>query len=243
MTKDELEKLLDEIRDLPVDNFAVAGRVASITAQISEEFDRLRSRSEPGAAVTNERFGNLHVIKSDDGSVQFETPRGEDYACLNAEQLRALLAWLSPEPGTELAPDLERAATLENSGHGYTIWRIGGQQFVPLHEADEAVRRARGETKPEPYAEWDRLLRASVPERWKGCTSPVGAVQSYIAELERAAEPRAKAYGPGMTPHTDDCVCAVCGPPPQQFCPHCGKSEPHTHRVPGVPEPVVFPHR
>jgi hypothetical protein len=41
MTKDELEKLLDEIRDLPVDDFAVAGRVASITAQISEKFDRL----------------------------------------------------------------------------------------------------------------------------------------------------------------------------------------------------------
>jgi hypothetical protein len=52
---------------------------------------------------------------------------------------------------------------------------------------------------------------------------------------------RPKAYGPGMTPHAEDCVCAVCGPPPQQFCPHCGESEPHTHRVPGVPEPVVFP--
>lgn len=30
----------------------------------------------------------------------------------------------------------------------------------------------------------DRVLRSSVPERWKGCTSPVGAAQSYIAELE-----------------------------------------------------------
>jgi hypothetical protein len=30
----------------------------------------------------------------------------------------------------------------------------------------------------------DRLLRASVPDRWKDCASPVGAVQSYIAELE-----------------------------------------------------------
>ena len=34
-------------------------------------------------------------------------------------------------------------------------------------------------------AEDDRLLRASVPDRWKTCTSPVGAVQSYIAELEQ----------------------------------------------------------
>lgn len=30
----------------------------------------------------------------------------------------------------------------------------------------------------------DRVLRSSVPERWKDCTSPVGAVQGYIAELE-----------------------------------------------------------
>lgn len=47
MTKQELEALLHEIRDLPVDDFAVAGRVASITAQISEEFDRLRAADEP----------------------------------------------------------------------------------------------------------------------------------------------------------------------------------------------------
>ena len=31
----------------------------------------------------------------------------------------------------------------------------------------------------------DRILRSSVPERWKDCASPVGAVQSYIAELEQ----------------------------------------------------------
>ena len=34
----------------------------------------------------------------------------------------------------------------------------------------------------------DRVLRSSVPERHKGCTSPVGAVQSYIAELESRAD-------------------------------------------------------
>jgi hypothetical protein len=47
MTKQELDALLNEIRDLPVDDFAVAGRVASITARISEEFDRLRGAAEP----------------------------------------------------------------------------------------------------------------------------------------------------------------------------------------------------
>jgi hypothetical protein len=39
----------------------------------------------------------------------------------------------------------------------------------------------------EPIPEWaDRILRASVPERWKGCTSAIGSVQSYIAELEQS---------------------------------------------------------
>lgn len=33
-------------------------------------------------------------------------------------------------------------------------------------------------------AEQDRVLRSSVPERWKWTVSPVDAVQSYIAELE-----------------------------------------------------------
>lgn len=31
----------------------------------------------------------------------------------------------------------------------------------------------------------ERVLRASVPERYKGATSAVGGAQSYIAELER----------------------------------------------------------
>lgn len=34
----------------------------------------------------------------------------------------------------------------------------------------------------------DRVLRASVPDRHKGATSPIGAAQSYIAELERALD-------------------------------------------------------
>lgn len=36
----------------------------------------------------------------------------------------------------------------------------------------------------------DKLLLASVPERWKSCVSPVGAVQSYIAEIEAVIEAR-----------------------------------------------------
>jgi hypothetical protein len=31
----------------------------------------------------------------------------------------------------------------------------------------------------------DRILRASVPEQFKGATSPIGAVQNYIVELEQ----------------------------------------------------------
>jgi hypothetical protein len=62
------------------------------------------------------------------------------------------------------------------------------------------------------------------------------------AALTRQAEPTAKAYGPGMTPHAADCKCHVCDSL-MLICPHCGKAEPHTHRVPGVPEPVVFPHK
>ncbi|WP_370194157.1 MULTISPECIES: hypothetical protein [Aurantimonas] len=46
----------------------------------------------------------------------------------------------------------------------------------------------RAETAEETLAKWDRLLRASVPERHKSCTSPVGAVQSYIGELEERLE-------------------------------------------------------
>lgn len=36
-------------------------------------------------------------------------------------------------------------------------------------------------------AEMDSVLRSSVPDRHKGCTSPVGAVQSYIVDLENEA--------------------------------------------------------
>lgn len=34
-------------------------------------------------------------------------------------------------------------------------------------------------------ADEDQLLRCNVPERYKSAASPIGAVQGYIAELER----------------------------------------------------------
>lgn len=37
---------------------------------------------------------------------------------------------------------------------------------------------------------WDRILRSSVPDAFKKATSPVGAVQSYIACLEQALKER-----------------------------------------------------
>ena len=52
-------------------------------------------------------------------------------------------------------------------------------------EAAAEIDRLRGE-----LAAIDRLLRASVPQPFKGTTSPVGAVQSSIAELEVALAAR-----------------------------------------------------
>ena len=46
-------------------------------------------------------------------------------------------------------------------------------------EAEAEVQALRSELQKN-----DRMLRASVSDQWKGCTSPVGAVQAYIAELE-----------------------------------------------------------
>ena len=57
----------------------------------------------------------------------------------------------------------------------YSRWEL----IALVRDLEEKIRR-----QEKRIAEWDRLLRASVPERWKNCTSPVGSVQSYIAELE-----------------------------------------------------------
>lgn len=86
-------------------------------------------------------------------------------------------------------------------------------------EAIAADRRARQGEPVGKLAEWDRILRASVPERWKNCTSPVGAVQSYIAELERATHTAAPADAPrrkyyyrmdgcnAPNSHSPNCIC------------------------------------
>jgi hypothetical protein len=62
---------------------------------------------------------------------------------------------------------------------------------VPTYTADqmraygELCRRTASPAEGR-MGEWDRVLRSSVPDRHKGCTSPVGAVQNYIGELEQA---------------------------------------------------------
>jgi hypothetical protein len=49
------------------------------------------------------------------------------------------------------------------------------------------LRRAQAEIERlrERIKEWDRTLRASVPEDLRGATSPVGCVQNYIVRLEQ----------------------------------------------------------
>jgi hypothetical protein len=60
---------------------------------------------------------------------------------------------------------------------------IGGNVALEQGKVIHALT-ARAEAAEQKLATEDRLLRASVPERWKDCDSPVGSVQSYIAELE-----------------------------------------------------------
>jgi hypothetical protein len=61
----------------------------------------------------------------------------------------------------ELRADFERAAKIEDSGgHGYEVWRIGGRQFVPLEQADEAVRLARDALKANEGAEYRECCRS-----------------------------------------------------------------------------------
>jgi chromosome segregation ATPase len=56
-------------------------------------------------------------------------------------------------------------------------------QLAKATEVVEASGRKRGELEAK-ISTWDRILRESVPEEHKDCTSPVGSVQSYIVELE-----------------------------------------------------------
>jgi hypothetical protein len=69
-------------------------------------------------------------------------------------------------------------------------WRINKPALMLLAKIDNtiaALTASQGESEPVSVSpDADRILRASVPDHWKGCTSPIGSVQSYIAELEQA---------------------------------------------------------
>lgn len=70
------------------------------------------------------------------------------------------------------------------------IWAVSEHNLVLVSDAltnlEVAQLQARVGELEAALATQDRILRSSVPERWKGCTSPVGSAQSYIAELEQA---------------------------------------------------------
>lgn len=81
----------------------------------------------------------------------------------------------------------EVASMLENPQDEYRHLDAGSA-VSHLREAADELDRLRVELV-EGQADVDRILRSSVPERWKDCTSAIGAVQSYIAELESAQSP------------------------------------------------------
>lgn len=105
--------------------------------------------------------------------------------------------YAAPTWDHEMAPDeLEGEASADELPDaviaGIMGWRgPGAYTAATLRKIRKVIAADRIARQGEPVgklAEWDRILRASVPERWKHCTSPVGAVQSYIAELERATQ-------------------------------------------------------
>lgn len=69
-------------------------------------------------------------------------------------------------------------------GHSLKMAKDFDWLIAQLRAADEREKRLDPDHEYHMSADADRVLRASVPERWKGCTSPIGAVQAYIAELE-----------------------------------------------------------
>lgn len=80
---------------------------------------------------------------------------------LDAKQAKIdalMLEFCPAETSAELAQDFARAASLEHDGHGYTVWRIGGRQFVPLDEAQKVFASLAAKTPPvetpaEPFCE------------------------------------------------------------------------------------------
>ena len=64
------------------------------------------------------------------------------------------------------------------------VWRMIESRVMGLPNELECAQSELAALR-EDLATQDRVLRASVPDRHKGCTSPVGAVQSYIVDLEQ----------------------------------------------------------
>lgn len=60
----------------------------------------------------------------------------------------------------------------------------------------------------EELATQERVLRSSVPEQHKGCTSPVGAVQNHIGDLEQrlADAERRNSELAGLLEHAYGCI-------------------------------------
>ncbi len=48
----------------------------------------------------------------------------------------------------------------------------------------------------------ERILRDTIPDRYRDCVSPIGAAQSYIADLEMALQ--------GILDHDDAEECQEC---------------------------------
>jgi hypothetical protein len=80
--------------------------------------------------------------------------------------------WLyaTPQPAPQQAPDALHLAAID----------LARMQHDRIAELEAEIQHM------------DRLMRASVPDRWKACTSPVGSVQSYIAELEQQLAARVR---------------------------------------------------
>lgn len=77
--------------------------------------------------------------------------------------------------------------------------RAVSNELLRLDEENAALRAELSRLQAAAETE-DRVLRASVPDRWKGCTSAVGGAQSYIAELEGELSRLQAAGGQGVKP-------------------------------------------
>jgi hypothetical protein len=88
------------------------------------------------------------------------------------------------ESGTMVSEDLGGKITLHYQSAAEANDAFGALVDA-LDVAPVAEAAAQADDSGDTLSDYDKILRGSVPERWKGCTSPIGAVQSYIAELEQ----------------------------------------------------------